>query len=219
MAALKAARDEYQRNPLPTQRAITAEQFAELDPGNPGGLLNRWLALEADLDTAKAAQANVTAALAAAAAELRMYVSHFHQVLDLAITRGVFDAGVRSLYGREVNATALPDLKTYPALDNAAAALVQGETRRLAANPAAIPLAFPSAAEVKTRHDRFTPLRAVSRQRQTATDFAREAFAALLPAAQELARDLADTIEFHYRKDKDRSSRRAKCARWGVVYR
>jgi hypothetical protein len=30
--------------------------------------------------------------------------------------------------------------------------------------------------------------------------------------------DICDTVEFFHRKDPDPSSRRAKCARWGVVY-
>ena len=30
--------------------------------------------------------------------------------------------------------------------------------------------------------------------------------------------DICDTVEFFYRKDPDASSRRQKCARWGVVY-
>ena len=43
--------------------------------------------------------------------------------------------------------------------------------------------------------------------------------AAFLPEAKALAEDIAETAAFFYRKDPDASSRRAKCRRWGVVYR
>jgi len=38
------------------------------------------------------------------------------------------------------------------------------------------------------------------------------------PEANAWAVDICDTVEFLYRKDPARSSRCAKCARWGVVY-
>ena len=42
-----------------------------------------------------------------------MFVSHFHQVLDMGIARGTFALGARSYYGRDVNASAIPDLSDY----------------------------------------------------------------------------------------------------------
>ncbi len=63
-----------------------------------------------------------------------------------------------------------------------------------------------------------TVARRLAQQAQVKTDREREDVTALYPAAQALAVDLCDTIEFYYRKDPDDASRRAKCKRWGVVY-
>jgi hypothetical protein len=57
-----------------------------------------------------------------------------------------------------------------------------------------------------------------SEQAQVNTDQQREELNALYPAAQALAVDICDTVEFFYRKDPDDASRRVKCQRWGVVY-
>ena len=51
-----------------------------------------------------------------------MAVSHFHQVFDFGVLRGVFDPGERAFYGRDVSATTLPDLSTYDLVNEAALA-------------------------------------------------------------------------------------------------
>jgi hypothetical protein len=90
--------------------------------------------------------------------------------------------------------------------------------RQLAEGAAFRALALPSAAEVATHLTAFTTARNLAQQAQVKTDREREDVSALYPAAQALAVDLCDTIEFFYRKDPDDASRRAKCKRWGVVY-
>ena len=44
------------------------------------------------------------------------------------------------------------------------------------------------------------------------------AFLALEATRPVLAADITPTVEYFYRHDPDASSRRVKCARWGVVY-
>lgn len=172
-----------------------------------------------EVDRAQAAQAPLTSAAALEAARLTIYVSHFHQVLDLGIIRGDFASGARSYYGRDVTATALPDLTTYEAVALAAGKIGTGEAARQLAEGAAFrPMALPSAAEVSAHLTAFTAARNLAQQAQVKTDRERDDVSALYPAAQALAVDLCDTIEFFYRKDPDDASRRAKCKRWGVVY-
>jgi hypothetical protein len=133
---LKAARDAWKNTPNAADRAITADQFAELDDANPTSLLSQFLADVSDVDMAQAAQAPLTSALAQTAAQLTMFVSHFHQVLDLGITRGTFQAGARSYYDRDVNAGSIPDLSTYDAVADAADNVVTGEAARKTAEGA-----------------------------------------------------------------------------------
>ncbi|MBI5773174.1 MAG: hypothetical protein HZA89_05455 [Verrucomicrobia bacterium] len=235
---LKTARDTW-KNTAAAERALTAEHWAKLDDAAPASFLNRLLKEADDVDLALAAQAPLTSALSQSAARLTMFISHFHQVLDLGITRGTFAAGARSYYGRDIAATTIPDLSTYAAVAEAAQKIVDGEAARAtaeAANPPLhydsgatydsgihydsghVPMAMPGAAEVGARRGEFTTLFDQQTQAVVKTDREREEAQALYAEAQALAVDIIESVEFYYRKDADAASRRAKCARWGVVY-
>ena len=215
---LKAARDEWKITAAP-DRAITADHWAKLDDAAPASLLNLVLNEASHVELAQAGQAPLTTQVSQVAARLTMNVSHFHQVLDLGIARGTFAAGARSYYGRDVSATAIPDLSTFDAVGEEAGNIVTGEVARKTAEGAGhIPMALPSAAEVDALRTQFSTLGDQSEQAQVHTDKQREELQAIYPEAQTLAVDICDTVEFFYRKDPDDSSRRVKCSRWGVVY-
>lgn len=218
---LKTARDEWKNTPTPANRAISAEHWAQLDDAAPASLLNRLLSEASDVDLALAAQAPVTDNLSRTADRLAMFVSHFHQVLDLGITRGTFKSGARSYYGRDIAATTIPDLSSYDAIAEAAEAVVTGEARRMEVESDVneyLAMQLPSADEVNAVRQEFLTLRSQSDQALVNTDREREELQAVYAEAQALAVDICDTVEFFYRKDPDASSRRAKCERWGVVY-
>ncbi len=216
---LKTARDAWKNTPVAADRALSADQWAKLDDAAPTSLLNRLLKEASDVDLAQAGQSPLTTQVSQTAAQLTLHVSHFHQVLDLGIVRGKFAVGARSYYGRDVTATTIPDLSSYGAVAEAAESVVKGEAARQTAEGAGyIAMALPSAAEVGAWRAQFNTLLGQSKQAQGNTDKQREELQALYPEAQALAEDLCDTAEFFYRKDPDASSRRVKCARWGVVY-
>jgi hypothetical protein len=219
---LTTARDTYKLTTTPLDRAIDAETFAKLDDASPTSLLSRLIKEAADVDLALAAQAPFTSALSLEAAHLTMYVSHFHQVLDLGILRGDFLPGDRPYYGRDITATTVPALATYDAVEEAAAAIVKGEADRQAAATAAgkpfTPMTLPSAAQVATVLAAFKEARDKSQLAQTKTETEREEAQTIYTEAQALAVDICDTVEFFYRKDPEPASRRSKCRRWGVVY-
>ena len=216
---LKTARDTYKTTPVASERALTTEQFAKLDDANSNSLLNRLLKEASEVDLAQAAQSPLTSELSQVAARLTMFVSHFHQVLDLAIARGTFASGARAYYGRDIHATIIPDLSSYDAVEFAAGKTTAGESARALAEAGTYrEMDLPNASEVALLNGQFNTLRVQSRQAQTRTDTQREELSALYPEAQTLAVDICDTVEFFYRKDSDASSRRQKCGRWGVVY-
>ncbi|MBI3878258.1 MAG: hypothetical protein HY300_20235 [Verrucomicrobia bacterium] len=216
---LVKARDTYKNTPAAADRAITAAQFAQLDDAAPASLLSRVLKEASDVDLAQAAQAPLTNQLSQVGARLTLFISHFHQVLDMGIARGAFADGARSYYGRDITAGSIPDLSTYDAVAEAAGKIISGEAARATAEGAAyVAMALPSAAETGTLRTQFTALRNSQQQAVVNTDQQREEEMALYPEAQVLAVDLCDTVEFFYRKDPDDGSRRTKCERWGVVY-
>jgi hypothetical protein len=216
---LKTARDEYKNTPNGADRAITADQWTQLDDANPASLLNRFLGDASAVDLAGAAQAPLTGALSQTAAKLTMAVSHFHQVLDMGVARGTFSAGARSYYGRDITATSIPDLSNYVAVAEAGEAVVNGEAARQTAEGAAfVPMSLPSAAEVGALLTQFATLGSQSEKVQLNTDNQRKTLNTDYPAVQALAVDICDTVEFFYRKTADDATRRVQCQRWGVVY-
>jgi len=216
---LKAARDAWKNTPVAADRAISAEHWARLDDTDDESFLNQLLKEASDVDLALAAQAPLSSQFSQVYARLTLFVSHFHQVLDMGIARGAFAAGARGYYGRDIGSTTIPDLSNQVAVMEAAEAVVTGEAARdTAEDTAYVPMALPSAAEVATLRTQFLTLRNQREQAVVKTDREREELMALYAEAQALAVDICDTVEFFYRKDPDAGSRRTKCERWGVVY-
>lgn len=216
---LKTARDAWKNTPVPADRAISADQWAKLDDAVPASFLNTLLKEATDVDLAQAAQAPLSTQFAQVYARLTLFVSHFHQVLDMGIARGAFAAGARSYYGRDIGATTIPDLSNQTAVMEAAEMVVTGEAARATAEGAAyVPMALPSAAEVAALRTQFLTLFNQRDLAMVKTDREREELMALYAEAQALAVDICDTVEFFFRKDPDAGSRRTKCERWGVVY-
>lgn len=216
---LKTARDEWKNTPNAADRALSADQWSKLDDSVPASFLNRLLKEASDVDLALAAQAPLSDQFGQVYARLTLFVSHFHQVLDMGIARGAFAAGARGYYGRDIGATAIPDLSNQIAVMEAAESIVTGEAARATAEGAGyVAMALPSAAEVATLRTQFLAVRNSREQAVVRTDREREELQALYNEAQALAVDICDTVEFFYRKDPDDGSRRTKCERWGVVY-
>lgn len=217
--ALTAAREAWQR--FPADRLISADQWAQLDENQAAGLLNRFLKEAGDVDKALAAQAPLTSAQSQALARLTLYVNHFHQVYDLGVVRGDFSAGGRAYYGRDVNATTIPDLSTLDSVISAAQAIVKGEADRQTAEAAAFkPMALPSAAEVAAILTDAKQKRAAAEAAKIATDTEQGELATLYPEAQRLTVSILNHIDFHLneRQDLDAPGRRRIARTWGVVY-
>jgi hypothetical protein len=219
LRCLKKARDQYLLTTNPAERALTAEQFTGLDPADPLSFLNRFLKETGEVDIAIGEQGTATDAFNAARKRAAMFVSHFHQVYDLGVARDVFTAAGRSFYGRSISDTTIPDPGDDDALADALDAIIKGEADRQAAEGVAfVAMSNPSAAQVATVRTAFTTARNPKNLALQKTDREREEASVMLPEALERCKDIYDTVEYFYRKDPDDSSRRQKCARWGVQY-
>ena len=84
---------------------------------------------------------------------LRLYVSHFIQVLNLAVIRGEVKKEHKLLYNLNEDNYAVPDLTTENALLEWGKNLIDGEAKRLHANGA--PMYNPSIAKLKVHFDIF----------------------------------------------------------------
>lgn len=196
-----------------------AAVWGQLDPGVPGSLLSRFDREVGEANTARAQSNPRVAAKQAALGNLRMYVSHFHQVLDMGITRGRWEPGVRVHYGRPAGAGTLPALATEQQVEEAGAAIVNGEALRLAAQgPAFVAMANPSAGEVGSMYSEFRGAKMLAATAQATASGEAEDVADLTEEAVALAEEVFDTVEFFFRKERDGATFRRKCREWGVEY-
>lgn len=219
LRTLTTARDAWKQ--FSDARLIKPEHWAKLDDGDPASLLHRLLKEAGDVPLALAAQAPLTDAANKALARLTLYVSHFHQVYDFGVARGVFTAGGRAYYGREVGAASLPDLSSTAAVLEAAGKIAPGETRRAQAGGAGhVPMALPSAAQVAAILAEVEPLHRQSEAAKAHTDRQQEELGALYPEAQKLAVSICNTVEFNLseREALESGGRRRIARLWGVVY-
>lgn len=222
LRCLKKARDQWLLTTVPAERALSAEHWAKLNPDpalNPPSFLTRLLKETSEVDIAIGAQGTATDNFNAARKRAALFVSHFYQVYDLGVARGVYTAAGRSYYGRSITDTAIPNTDTEDDLADALDALIKGEADRQSAEGAAyVAMSNPSAAEVTAVRTVFNTARNPKKLALEKTDREREEASALLPEALDLCKDIYDTVEYFFRKDTDDASRRQKCERWGVAY-
>jgi len=216
---LTTMRDKYVYTTNPAQRAIDATLFAQLDPAIPGNLANRYFQAGVDLGIAVSARTALTGPLSASADRLKMLVSHFHQVLDMGIVRGDFQPNARTYYGRDFNATSIPDLSNQSLVNAAAAQIAPGEIRRQTAEGASfIAMTLPNASDIEGTLADFAADSGLAGEADDLVNEKQEAQSALLGDVLPLCKDLCDAVEYFNRHDADPASFRAKCSEWGVSY-
>ncbi|PRZ01832.1 hypothetical protein BY457_102240 [Marinilabilia salmonicolor] len=83
----------------------------------------------------------------------RMYLSHFLQVVNMAITRGELKPDVRSFYGLDRETKAIPDINTEQQLLEWGKKVIQGEDKRMSQGGSRV--FNPTIAMVKMRFEKF----------------------------------------------------------------
>ena len=84
---------------------------------------------------------------------LRLYFSHFVQVLNMAIIRGEYKPQIRTYYGFDEKATNLPDVVTDAMLVQWTKKIIEGEELRT--REGGVPMSNPRIAIVKIKYDLF----------------------------------------------------------------
>jgi len=191
--------------------AFSAGTLARLNTFLPG-----FITEMAERGSARTGQTAASAAADPARSETRMYISHFFQVFNLGVDRGVYPATDRGHYQLPVNSDKLPTLTSDDDLLQWANNINVGEANRVAAGGAA--MVNPSAAEVDAKFTALQPLLANLTTAKDTYDSEQEDVAALREEADDIIADIWDEVLFTFRKD-DAPSMRRKAREYGVVYR
>lgn len=160
-------------------------------------------------------QSSSTTLADAAKARLKIFISHFFQVFNLGVERGLFSADHRPHYLLDVNQEDLPQLDTEQQIQMWAQRIADGETSRTAAGGA--PMGTPSAGEVQAEAVIYVAQQGDQSVKKDAYDNEQEDVQDLRTEATDIAADIWDEVEFTFRKESAASKRR-KAREYGVVY-
>jgi hypothetical protein len=145
----------------------------------------------------------------------RIYISHFLQVMNMAIERGELPPSTRTYFGLSENDTRLPSLNSEEALLQWGENILQGEQERMRRGQTLI--ANPTVALVRVRFERFKDAYMAKKTMQKNTSRYFSELPALRKSADELIAQLWDEVEDHF-KDLPDEKRREECTKYGIVY-
>jgi len=145
----------------------------------------------------------------------RLYVSHFIQVINLAIVRGDLPATTRAYFGMDEDEKKLPSLQIDEELLEWGHKLIEGEKERRNAN--LTPIANPTIAVVKVFFDKFVDVynmqSSLKKRCQRAQSDINEKRQMVDQVIQQLWNEVEDTF-----KELPEELRREKASEYGIVY-
>ena len=151
----------------------------------------------------------------AAHKKARLYLSHFIQVLNMAIARGELPEKVREVYGMDIDERKLPSLATDKDLIDWGKRLINGETQRTSKGQS--PITNPTIAVVKVRYENYVDAYNHQRILQQNTARALAELDSLRTKADELILSIWNEVEDHF-KDLSDDERREHAKEYGLVY-
>lgn len=189
---------------------IKADTIVRLDTTQPlfkTNLQNR--------DVALTEQGTATATKDLAIADLKMNNSHFLQVFNFGVERGVFPKEHRPFYHLDINSNALPQMITDAEIIQTGEWIVDGDPLRIAAGGTA--MAMPTVAQVGTKLTAAKNAIVAQSTKKDAYDAAQEVVSGMRTDADKLILRIWDEVETSY-NDEPIESKRRHSREWGVVY-
>jgi hypothetical protein len=145
----------------------------------------------------------------------KLYISHFIQVINMAIQRGDMPATVRSFYGLEEYDNKVPMLNTEADVISWGDMIIKGEADRTRKGMA--PVTNPTIAVVKVRFEDFKDTYNFQKTLQKNNTRTLQELSRLRENADDLIAKVWDEVEETYRELPD-DLRREKTKEYGVVY-
>jgi hypothetical protein len=146
----------------------------------------------------------------------RLYVSHFIQVLNMAVQRSEIKPFYKEWYGLPLDNYNVPDLMAESAIAEWGEKIIVGEQNRIAHG--GIPIYNPTIAKVKVHYDIFMEGYLRQKNLQAITGKSLEKLAEMRPVADELILDLWNQIEKKFENLQPNELRLDKCREYGVIY-
>lgn len=145
----------------------------------------------------------------------RMYISHFIQVLNLAVIRGEIKKELKELYKLDVDSHVLPDLSSEEDILVWGQNIIDGEQERTRLG--GFPIYNPSISKVKVHYDIFKEHLTNQKMHRKTTNRVYEDLEELRKQADEIILDIWNQVEAYY-KDKLPYERLRSCKNYGLIY-
>ncbi len=145
----------------------------------------------------------------------KLYISHFIQVLNLAITRGELKPETRKYFGLRENQKTVPDLNTETEILEWGEKIIKGEADRLATGVA--PITNPTIALVKVRYEDYIRTYRNQKGLQDIYLKASSKVAEMRKEADSLIVDIWNQVESHF-SDLSPKAMREQAIAYGIVY-
>ena len=145
----------------------------------------------------------------------RMYISHFIQVLNMAVMRGEIKREQKALYGLDIRNHNVPDLSTEEDLLSWGEKIIAGENERT--SKGGFPIYNPAINKVKVYYDMFKEQQMSHSFHKKNTTRAYENVEQLRTQADALIVNIWNKVENYY-KDNLPYKRLSLCKQYGVIY-
>ena len=145
----------------------------------------------------------------------QMYISHFIQVLNLAIMREELPEKVRPMYGLKLKDKKVPSLISEEEIISVGKQIIEGEEKRTLQG--GTPLLNPKIAMVKLHFERFLDAYHYQKVLKENSARAHEKVSALRIDADRLILEIWNEVENHFNKF-DAQTKRNHCQKYGLVY-
>ena len=149
------------------------------------------------------------------AKQAKMYVSHFVQVLLMAVERGEMKKSKLPLYGLEENQTLMPRLISEQDIYEVGKKVIEGEQKRI--SEGGTPINFPTIQKVKVFFEPFCDSLISKKTSSKSTARDQQRVAEMRDKIDELVLKIWDEIEKYY-SDLEPYEKMKACQKCGVVY-
>ena len=145
----------------------------------------------------------------------RLYISHFIQVLNLAVIRGDIKKDHKLFYQLDPNVHTVPDLTTETALLHWGKCIIDGENERM--RNGGFPIYNPAIAKVQVHYEVFKEYKSTQKIHQTTTTRSWEELVSLREKGDTIILDIWKQVEARF-KDERPFARLQKCKSYGLIY-
>ena len=147
---------------------------------------------------------------------VRLYISHFIQVLNLAVIRGEIKKENKRFYKLQPDDYTVPDLTSEAALMEWGKNIIDGENERT--RNGGIPIYNPTIVKVKVHYDIFKEYKNNQKLFQESTSRNQDNVASMRAEVDKIILDIWNQVEASFAAEPSPYKRLKVCERYGVVY-